>query len=168
MPDFGALNELRLETLRQLREMVSAEATPWTHYSGGQSTPELATAIERDRARFRALWNQHAAIRKQMTDAGLMPPPDSSGDLPEVSLHDPLRLKIEERLKSELTAARLEYDTVNQEFRLFLQKGTGIPAPDGSLRAKQIAGLHSFALRKYTGAMRRFSQFLEEGTIGEE
>lgn len=51
------------------------------------------------------------------------------------------------------------------EFRQFVAKGTGLPAPDGNLRAKQIAAVHSAALREYTSAIRRFSAFLTDGKL---
>ena len=43
--------------------------------------------------------------------------------------------------------------------------GAGLPAADGNLRAKQIAAVHSAALRKYTAAIRRFNAFLADGKV---
>jgi hypothetical protein len=67
-----------------------------------------------------------------------------------------------------MEAARAEYYGASQEFRLFVVQGTGLPAPDGNLRARQIAAAHSEALRKYTGALRRFNSFLVDGKLPEE
>jgi hypothetical protein len=81
---------------------------------------------------------------------------------------DPLLHKIEGMLKDELETAREEYYVARQEFRLFTAHGTGLPAPDGNLRAKQIAAHHSAALRKYTAAIRRFNAFLADGKLSEK
>ena len=43
-----------------------------------------------------------------------------------------------------------------------------MPAPDGNLRAKQVAAVHSAALRKYTGALRRFNAFLVNADLAED
>ena len=56
----------------------------------------------------------------------------------------------------------------SREFRIFVAHGTGMPAPDGSLRAKQVAAVHSAALRKYTRALRRFNAFLVNGELTED
>src|SRR5260370_9032382 len=40
MADFDALNQLRSQTLRQIREMVSEEAALWARYFNGQNTAE--------------------------------------------------------------------------------------------------------------------------------
>jgi hypothetical protein len=116
--------------------------------------------LERSRARFRALWMRHEEVRRQMVDAGFMPPPAESDGLLERLAEDPIQHKIEYRLKAEIEAAREEYYRASREFRLFVTHGTGMPAPDGNLRAKQVAAVHSAALRKYTGALRRFNAFL--------
>ena len=168
MGDFEALNELRSRTLRQIREMVSEEAALWACYFDGQDTREMIQGLERNRARFRALWNQHQDVREQMVEAGFMPPPVESDFQFERPVEDPIRHKIEDGLKAALDAARAEYYCASQEFRLFVAQGTGLPAPDGSLRAKQIAAVHSAALRKYTSAIRRFNAFLTDGTLPEE
>jgi hypothetical protein len=165
MADFEAVNELRSRTLRQIREMVSEEAALWARYSDGQNTSEMIADIESVRVRFRALWNQHEKVRQEMADVGFMPPPVPSGDLFEILVEDPIRLKIENRLKAKLETARAEYDGASLEFRQFVAKGTGLPAPDGNLRAKQIAAVHSAALREYTSAIRRFSAILTDGKL---
>ena len=72
------------------------------------------------------------------------------------------------RLKAKMEAARAEYYRANGEFRIFVAHGTGLPAPDGNLRAKQVAAVHSAALRKYTGALRRFNAFLVNGELTED
>jgi hypothetical protein len=166
--DFDALNHLRSQTLRQIREMVSEEAALWTRYFNGQNTSEIVADIERHRTHFRALWNQHEKVRQDMSDAGFMPPPTETDDLFATAAEDPIRPKIEDGLKDEMEAARAEYDLASQEFRVFAALGTGLPAPDGSLRAKQIAATHSAALRKYTGAIRRFNAFLADGKPPED
>ena len=168
MADFEALNQLRSQALRQIREMVSEEAALGAGYFNGQNMSEIIAGIERNRARFRALWNQHEAVRQHMVDAGFMPPPVQSDDLCGSPVEDPIRHKLEDRLKSEMESARAEYYFASQEFRLFVGHGTGLPAPDGNLRAQQIAAVHSAALRKYTGAMRRFNAFLADGKLPEE
>ena len=165
MPDFEALNHVRSQTLRQIREMVSEEAALWARYFNGQDTAELIAEIEKHRARFRSLWEQHERTRQAMTDAGFMPPPVQPEDSP---VEDPVRHKLEERLKSEVESARSEYDLASREFRFLAAKGTGLPSPDGNLRAKQIAALHSTALHKYTAAIRRFNTFLTDGKLPEE
>ena len=162
MADFEALNHVRSQTLRQIREMVSEEAVLWARYFDGQNTTELIAEIETHRARFRALWEQHERVRQDMADAGFMPPPGQSEDPP---VEDPKRRKIEERLRSEVESARAEYYLASQEFRFFAAQGTGLPAPDGNLRAKQIAAFHSAALHKYTSAIRRFNTFLADGKL---
>ena len=168
MADFEALNELRSQTLRQIREMVREEAALWTRYFNGYNTSEMVAHIERNRARFRELWDQHEEVRRQMVDAGLIPPPAQPDELFGHPLEDPVRHKIEDGLKSEMEAARAEYYGASQEFRLFVVQGTGLPAPDGNLHARQIAAAHSEALRRYTGAMRRFNSFLVDGKLPEE
>ena len=97
-----------------------------------------------------------------------MPPPVDSDDLFVAPQDDPVLQKIEGMLKDELEAARQEYYVASQEFRLFAAQGTGLPAPDGNLRAKQIAANHSSALRKYTSAIRRFNAFLADGKLPEK
>lgn len=165
MADFEALNHARSQTLRQIREMVSEEAALWARYLNGPDTVQLLAEIEANRARFQALWEQHERVRQAMADAGFMPPPAQSEDS---SVEDPVRRKFEERLKSDVEAARAEYYSASQEFRLFASRGTGLPAPDGSLRAKQIAAFHSAALHKYTSAIRRFNTFLADRKLPEE
>jgi hypothetical protein len=161
--DFDALNQLRSQTLRQLREMVSEEAALWARYCNGLSASEIVAEIDRNRAHFRALWNQHEKVRQDMAEAGFMPPPVEADDCFAAPADDPAQRKIEGMLKDELETAREEYDVARQEFRLFTAQGTGLPAPDGNLRAKQIAANHSAALRKYTAAIRRFNSFLADG-----
>ena len=165
--DFDALNQLRSQTLRQIREMVSEEAALWASYFNGKNTSEIIAEIDRNRSHFRALWNQHEKVRQDMTDAGFMPPPVEPDNLFAPPADDPVLHKIEDKLKEELEAARGEYSLASQEFRLFAAQGTGLPAPDGSLRAKQIAATHSAALRKYTAAIRRFNTFLADGKLPE-
>jgi hypothetical protein len=160
--DFEALNKLRSQTLRQIREMVSEEAAFWARYFNGQNSAELVAGIEANRARFRALWEQHERIRQAMTEAGFIPPAVQSEDSP---VYDPTRHRIEERLRSEVESARAEYYLASQEFRFFTAQGTGLPAPDRNLRAKQIVASHSSALHKYTSAIRRFNAFLADGKL---
>ena len=129
MADFEALNEQRSETLRQIREMVREEAALWTRYFNGHNTAEMVAHIERNRARFRELWDQHEEVRRQMVDAGLIPPPAQPDELFGRPLEDPARHKIEDGLKEEMEAARAEYYCASQEFRLFVVQGT---APCGA------------------------------------
>jgi hypothetical protein len=168
MADFQALNERRSETLRQIREMVREEAALWTRYFNGHNTSEMLSHIERNRAGFRELWDGHEAVRRQMVEAGFIPPPVEPDDLFRLPLEDPARDEIENGLKATMEAARAEYYTASQEFRLFVGHGTGLPAPDGNLHARQIAAAHSAALRKYTGALRRFNSFLVDGKLPPE
>ena len=147
--------------------MVSEETALWSRNFDGQTTPEMIDTLESNRARFRELWIQHEKIRQDMTDAGFMPPV-ATDDFFMSPMEDPLRRKIEGRLRAELEGARAAYCGVSQEFRLFAAQGTGLPGPDGSLRARQIASLHSAALRKYTSAIRRLSAFLTDGKMPEE
>jgi hypothetical protein len=165
--DFDALNHERSQTLRQIREMVSEEAVLWARYFNGQNAADMLADIERNRGRFRDLWSQHERVRQDMADAGFMPPPVEPEQL-SPALEDPIRHKIEDRLKTEVEAARAEYYGASQEFRIFAAQGTGLPAPDGNLRAKQIAAVHSAALRKYTAAIRRFNNFLTDGKPPQE
>jgi hypothetical protein len=168
MADFEALNELRSQTLRQIREMVSEGAVLWDRSFDGLNTAGMLADLERSRARFRALWVRHESIRQQMVEAGFMPPPVESEGQFETLVEDPILRQIEERLKAEMEAARAEYYYASRDFRLFVAHGTEMPAPDGNLRAKQVAALHSAALRKYTGALRRFNAFLVNGALTEE
>jgi hypothetical protein len=168
MADFEALNELRSQTLRQMREMVSEEGVLWDRSFDGQNTSGMLADLERSRTRFRALWVRHESIRRQMVEAGFMPPPTESEGQFETLVEDPILRKIEERLRAEMETARAEYYRANGEFRLFVAHGTGLPAPDGNLRAKQVAAVHSAALRKYTGALRRFNAFLVNGELTED
>ena len=168
MAEFEALNESRSQTLRELRDMVSEEGALWDRYFDGQNTSVMLADIERSRARFRALWKRHEKIRRQMVEVGFMPPPAESDAPLEGLAEDPLQRKIENRLKAETEAARDEYYRANGEFRLFVTHGTGLPAPDGNLRAKQVAAVHAAALRKYTGALRRFNAFLVDGKLTED
>ena len=62
MADFDALNHWRSQTLRQIREMVSEEAALWARYFNGQDTAEIVAGIDSNRARFRALWDQHEEV----------------------------------------------------------------------------------------------------------
>jgi hypothetical protein len=166
--DFEALNQLRSQTLRQIREMVSEETVLWARYFNGQNTAEIVSGIENHRERFRALWNQHEKVRQDMADAGFLPPAVEPEAMFGPTVDDPIRHKIEDGLKSEMEAARTEYYSASQEFRLFAARGTGLPAPDGNLHAKQIAAVHSAALRKYTLAIRRFNSFLADGKLPDE
>jgi hypothetical protein len=168
MADFEALNELRSQTLRQIREMVSEGAVLWDRSFDGLNTSGMLADLERSRARFRALWVRHESIRQQMVEAGFMPPPVESEGQFETLVEDPILRQIEERLKAEMETARAEYYYASRDFRLFVAHGTEMPAPDGNLRAKQVAALHSAALRKYTGALRRFNAFLVNGALTEE
>ena len=168
MADFEALNALRSQTLRQIREMVSEGAVLWDRSFDGLNTAGMLADLERSRARFRALWVRHESIRQQMVEAGFMPPPVESEGQFETLVEDPILRQIEERLKAEMEAARAEYYYASRDFRLFVAHGTEMPAPDGNLRAKQVAALHSAALRKYTGALRRFNAFLVNGALTEE
>src|ERR1017187_1644892 len=168
MADFEALNELRSQTLRQIREMVSEEGALWERSFDGQNTSGMLADPERGRARFRGLWVRHESIRQQMVEAGFMPPPVESEGRFDTLVEDPILRKIEDRLKVEMEAAREEYYCASREFRLFVTHGTGMPAPDGNLRAKQVAAVHSAALRKYTGALRRFNAFLVNGELAED
>ena len=163
--DFDALNRLRSQTLRQIREMVSEDAALWARYFNGRNTSEIVAEIDRSRPHFRALWNQHEKVRQDMADAGFMPPPVEADDLSAPPADDPVLHKIEGTLKDELETAREEYYFARQEFRLFADQGTGLPPPDGNLRAKQIAATHSAALHKYTAAIRRFNTFLADGKL---
>ena len=172
MPDFEALNALRSQTLREIRDMVSEEAALWGRYSDGRNTSdrrisdrntsEMIAGIERNRQRFRALWQRHEKLRQEMMDAGFMPPRQVEDPTPANLVQDSVFLQTEERLQAEVESARREYQFASQEFRLFLAAGTGLPAPDGNLRASQIASSHSAALRKYTGSIRRFNTFLAD------
>ena len=168
MADFDALNRLRSQTLREIREMVSEEAVLWARYFNGQSTSEIVAEIDRNRSHFRALWNQHEKVRQDMADAGFMPAPVEADDWFAAPADNPVQHKIEGMLKAELETAREEYYDARQEFRLFTAHGTGLPPPDGNLRAKQIAANHSAALRKYTAAIRRFNAFLADGKLSEK
>ena len=168
MGDFEALNESRSQTLRELRDMVSEEGALWDRYFDGQNTSGMLADIERNRLRFRTLWERHEKIRRQMVEAGFMPPPAEASELLERLVEDPVQRKIESRLKAETEAAREEYYRANGEFRLFVTHGTGLPAPDGNLHAKQAAAVHAAALRKYTGALRRFNAFLVDGKLTED
>jgi hypothetical protein len=166
--DFEALNKLRSQTLQQIREMVSEETVLWARYFNGQNTAEIIAGIESNRARFLTLWNQHEKVRQDMADAGFMPPTVDPDEVLPSPFEDPIRRKIEDRLRTEMEAARAEYYLASQEFRIFTAQGTGLPAPDGNLRAKQIAGIHSAALRKYTATIRRFNAFLVNDKVPEE
>jgi hypothetical protein len=168
MADFQVLNELRSQTLRQIREMVSEEGALWDRSFDAQNTSGMLADLERSRARFRALWVRHESVRQEMVEAGFMPPPvESEGEF-ETLVEDPILRRIEEKLRVEMEAARAEYYCASREFRLFVAHGTGMPAPDGTLRARQVAAVHSAALRKYTGALRRFNAFLVNGELVED
>jgi hypothetical protein len=168
MPDFEALNELRSQTLRQIREMVSEHAALWDRPFDGQNTSAMLAGIEQDRVRFQALWSRHEAVRLQMVDAGVMPPPVEPDGLSGSLGEDPGKRQIEERLRGEMEAARADYYRINGEFRVFVAHGAELPVPDGNLRARQVAAAHSAALRKYTSSLRRFSAFLVSGDPGDE
>jgi len=147
---------------------VSEEAALWARYFNNRNTSEIVAEIDRNRSHFRALWNQHEQVRQDMADAGFMPPPVEADDWFAGPADDPIQHKIEGMLKAELETAREEYYDARQEFRLFTAHGTGLPPPDGNLRAKQIAANHSAALRKYTAAIRRFNAFLADGKLSEK
>jgi len=163
MPDFEALNALRSQTLREIRDMVSEEAALWSRYYDGRNKSEMIAGIERNRERFRTLWQRHERVRQDMTDAGFMPPRQVEDRTPAGPVQDAIRFHTEERLQAEVQTARQEYQLASQEFGLLLAAGTGLPAPDGNLRASQIAATHSAALRQYTASIRRFNSFLEDG-----
>src|ERR1035441_1507036 len=99
MADFEGLNELRSQTLRQMREMVSEEGALWDRSFDGQNTSGMLADLERSRACFRALWVRHESIRQQMAEAGFMPPTVESEGQFETLVDDPILRKIEERLK---------------------------------------------------------------------
>src|ERR1035441_4250805 len=124
MADFEALNELRSQTLRQLREMVSEEGVLWDRSFDGRNTSGMMADLERSRARFRALWGRHESIRREVGEPVFTPPPiESEGEF-ETLVEDPILRKIEERLKVEMEAAREEYYCASREFRLFVMHGT--------------------------------------------
>src|ERR1035441_1469467 len=102
MADFEALNELRSQTLRQIREMVSEEGALWERSFDGQNTSGMLADLERSRARFRGLWVRHESIRQQMVEAGFMPPPVESEGRLETLVEDPILRKIEEKLRAEI------------------------------------------------------------------
>jgi len=168
MADFEALNESRSETLRQIRGMISQEASLWALFFKGHDTSEMIAHLKKNHTRFRDLWDQHERIRQQMVDAGFMPPPVPIGDAVPGPVEVPDRHAIEDTLKAELDTARAEYYVASQEFRLLVVHGTGLPAPDGNLSAKQVAADHAAALRKYTKATRRFNAFLTDGKLPDE
>jgi hypothetical protein len=81
--------------------------------------------------------------------------------------HD--HFEIERRLKSELDKARDEYGTASRELDLlFKDIPSGIPHPDGELRIRQTGEASRAALRKYTFALKRFSQFTLAGIVPED
>ncbi len=76
---------------------------------------------------------------------------------------------IEEHLKSELAKAREEYGVASREFDLLLKDiPSGIPHPDGELRIRQTGEASRAALRKYTFALKRFSQYTLAGIVPED
>jgi hypothetical protein len=77
--------------------------------------------------------------------------------------------EIEKRLKSELDTAREEYGAASREFDLLLKDiPSEIPHPDGELRIRQTGEASRAALRKYTFALRRFSQYTLAGIVPED
>ena len=78
--------------------------------------------------------------------------------------HD--HLYIELRLKRELDKAREEYEIASRAFDLMVKDiPSGIPQPDGDLRIRQTAEASRAALRKYTLALKRFSQYTLSGIV---
>ena len=78
-------------------------------------------------------------------------------------------LDIEQRLKGELDKAREAYGAASREFDLLI-KGipSGIPQPDGDLRIRQAGKASRAALRNYTLALERFSQYTLAGIVPED
>ena len=75
-------------------------------------------------------------------------------------------LDIEQRLKGELDKAREAYGAASREFDLLIKDiPSGIPQPDGDLRIQQAGKASRAALRNYTFALKRFSQYTLAGIV---
>ena len=78
-------------------------------------------------------------------------------------------LDIEQRLKGELDKAREAYGAANREFDLLIMSiPNRIPQPDGDLRIQQTAEASRAALRNYTLALKRFSQYTLREIVPED
>jgi hypothetical protein len=77
--------------------------------------------------------------------------------------------EIRRRLMKELGDAQSAYNAANARFNVLVKEvPSGIPAPDGSLRIRE-AGIESrLNFEKYTGAMKRYSEFALLGTLPED
>ena len=81
--------------------------------------------------------------------------------------HD--HLEIEQRLKGELDKAREAYGAASREFDLLIRDiPSGIPQPDGNLRIRKIGEASRVALKNYTLALKRFSQYTLAGIVPED
>ena len=74
---------------------------------------------------------------------------------------------IEERLKSELDKARVEYEATSREFHSLIKDIHGeIPSsPDRELRIRQTREASRGALQKYSLALKRFSEYTVSGIV---
>ena len=77
--------------------------------------------------------------------------------------------ELERRLKEELDNAHEEYARASREFDLMIMEiPSGIPQPDGGLRIRKGGEASRAALRKYTLALKRFSEYTLEGVVPED
>jgi hypothetical protein len=79
------------------------------------------------------------------------------------------QLEIEERLKADLDKARAEYKAAAAEFDSLIKEiSGGVPATDGELRIRQGGEASRAALRNYTLALKRFSQYTLSGIVPDD
>jgi len=79
------------------------------------------------------------------------------------------QLEIEERLKADLEKARAEYKAAAAEFDSLIREiPSGVRTSDGELRIRQSGEASRAALRNYTLALKRFSQYTLSGIVPED
>ena len=79
------------------------------------------------------------------------------------------QLEIEERLKADLERARAEYKATAAEFDSLIREiPSGVRTSDGELRIRQSGEASRAALRNYTLALKRFSQYTLSGIVPED
>lgn len=88
---------------------------------------------------------------------------------PHGSIMSPVVNEIFAALKTEVDQAREEYTRAKRDFwHISAEVPTGFPHPDGMQRIANASRAQTAAMVAYTRALRRFNEFLLNGTVPED
>lgn len=77
--------------------------------------------------------------------------------------------RIVDRLQAELNRAKQAFDRAKEDFwRVAAAAPSGLPHPDGTQQVHNAARAHMHAMNTYTKALKRFNEYLLNGTIPED